>query len=39
MDRPLTIQGSSGKHSLSGPVNGGGPTVRVGTGSGGVTIQ
>lgn len=39
MSRPITMQGSTGNHSLSGAVNGGGPTVRVGTGSGGVTIE
>jgi len=39
VDRPLTIEGSSSKHHVSGAVNGGGPTVRVGTGSGGITIQ
>lgn len=38
-DRPVSTQGSEGKHHLSGTVNGGGPTVRIRTGSGGIRIH
>jgi len=38
-DPPLTTHGSLEKHHITGDVNGGGPTVRVETGSGDVRIH
>lgn len=38
-DQPLTMQGALDKHHVQGTVNGGGPTVYVETGSGGVHIH
>ena len=39
VDRPITMQTSNSKHHISGSINGGGPTVRLSTGSGGITIH
>jgi Putative adhesin len=39
VDRPNVMQGAFNPHHVSGTVNGGGPTVRITTGSGGVTIR
>jgi len=39
VDRPVAMQTSAGKHHLSGTINGGGHTVRLHTGSGGITIH
>lgn len=38
-DREMTVQGSFDKHHITGKINGGGPTVRIQTGSGDVTIH
>jgi hypothetical protein len=38
-DSPLVTHGSSDPHHVTGDINGGGPTVRIGTGSGNVTIH
>ena len=38
-DLPVTVQGEVGKHALSGTLNGGGPTLRVSTGSGSVALR
>jgi hypothetical protein len=38
-DPPITVHGSLEKHHIMGDVNGGGPTVRVETGSGDVRIH
>jgi hypothetical protein len=38
-DPPLTVHGSLEKHHITGDVNGGGPTVRVETGSGDIRIH
>jgi beta-lactamase regulating signal transducer with metallopeptidase domain len=38
-DRPLTMQTSADKHHVQGQINGGGPNVRVETGSGDIHIQ
>jgi Toastrack DUF4097 len=38
-DQPVTVQGSLEKHHITGNVNGGGPTVKVETGSGNVRIH
>ena len=38
-DHEMTVQGSFDKHHIVGKVNGGGPTVRIGTGSGDVRIH
>ena len=38
-DRPVTTQGSEGKHHLNGNVAGGGPLVRLHTGSGSIRIH
>ena len=37
--QPITMQGSLNRHHVSGVVNGGGPTIRVGTGSGDIQIK
>jgi DUF4097 and DUF4098 domain-containing protein YvlB len=39
VSQPITMQGSLNKHHISGVVNGGGPTIRVGTGSGDIQIK
>jgi hypothetical protein len=39
VSQPLTMQGSLNGHHVSGAVNGGGPTIRVGTGSGDIQIK
>jgi DUF4097 and DUF4098 domain-containing protein YvlB len=39
LSQPITMQGSLNRHHVSGPVNGGGPTIRVGTGSGDIQIK
>jgi DUF4097 and DUF4098 domain-containing protein YvlB len=39
VSQPITMQGSLNKHHVSGVVNGGGPTIRVGTGSGDIQIR
>jgi DUF4097 and DUF4098 domain-containing protein YvlB len=39
VDRPITMQATASKHHLSGAINGGGPTVRLSTGSGSITIH
>lgn len=38
-DHEMTVQGSFDKHHITGKINGGGPTVRIQTGSGDVTIH
>jgi hypothetical protein len=38
-DRAVTTQGTSSRHHLSGKLNGGGPTVRIETGSGDIRIH
>ena len=38
-DKEMAVQGSFDKHHLTGKVNGGGPTVRIETGSGDVRIH
>jgi len=38
-DHEVTTQGASGKHHLMGKLNGGGPTVRIETGSGDIRIH
>lgn len=38
-DQPITMQGSMERHHITGSVNGGGPTVKVETGSGSVRIH
>jgi hypothetical protein len=39
VSQPITMQGSLNRHRVSGAVNGGGPTIRIGTGSGDVQIK
>jgi hypothetical protein len=39
VSQPITMQGSLNKHHVNGIVNGGGPTLRVGTGSGDIQIK
>jgi Putative adhesin len=39
IEQPILMQGSLSKHHVSGAVNGGGPTIRVTTGSGDVSIH
>jgi Putative adhesin len=39
VSQPITMQGSLNKHRVTGAVNGGGPTIRIGTGSGDVQIK
>ncbi len=39
VSQPITMQGSLNHHHVSGAVNGGGPTIRVSTGSGDVQIK
>ena len=38
-DHEMSVQGSFDRHHVVGKINGGGPTVRVQTGSGGVTVH
>lgn len=38
-DQEMVVQGSIEKHHISGKVNGGGPTVRVETGSGDIRVH
>ncbi len=38
-DHEMTVQGSFDKHHITGKINGGGPTVRIQTGSGDVRIH
>jgi DUF4097 and DUF4098 domain-containing protein YvlB len=38
-DPPLTTHGSLERHHITGDINGGGPTVRVQTGSGDIRIH
>ncbi len=38
-DHEMTVQGSFSKHHISGKINGGGPTVRVETGSGDIRVH
>lgn len=38
-DREMLTQGSSDRHHVTGKLNGGGPTVRIGTGSGDVRVH
>ena len=38
-DPPISTHGSFERHHITGDVNGGGPTVRVETGSGDIRIQ
>jgi hypothetical protein len=37
--QPMTMQGSFNRHHVSAVVGGGGPTLRIGTGSGDITIK
>ena len=37
--QPITMQGSLNRHHVSGAVNGGGPTIKVGTGSGDIQVK
>jgi hypothetical protein len=39
VSQPMTMQGSLNRHHINGVVNGGGPTIRVGTGSGDIQIK
>src|SRR5258707_377746 len=39
VSQPVTMQGSLNRHHVSGVVNGGGPTIRIGTGSGDIQIK
>ncbi|MBV9670534.1 MAG: DUF4097 family beta strand repeat protein, partial [Acidobacteriales bacterium] len=38
-DIPITMNGSLERHSVRGTVNGGGPSVEIRTGSGGIEIR
>ncbi|HEY0795321.1 MAG TPA: DUF4097 family beta strand repeat-containing protein [Acidisarcina sp.] len=38
-DPPMTVHGTQERHHLSGDINGGGAMVRLGTGSGNITIH
>jgi DUF4097 and DUF4098 domain-containing protein YvlB len=38
-DHEMTVQGGVSPHHMSGKINGGGPTVRVGTGSGDIRVH
>ncbi len=38
-DQQMSVQGSTDKHHVTGKVNGGGPTVRLETGSGSIHIR
>jgi Putative adhesin len=39
VSQPITMQGSLNRHHVNGVVNGGGPTIRVGTGSGDIQVK
>jgi hypothetical protein len=39
VSQPITMQGSLNRHHVSGVVNGGGPAIRVSTGSGDIQIK
>ena len=39
VSQPITMQGSLNRHHVSGVVNGGGPTIKVGTGSGDIQVK
>jgi Putative adhesin len=39
VSQPITMQGSLNRHHVSGVVNGGGPIIRIGTGSGDIQIK
>jgi hypothetical protein len=38
-DREMLTQGSSDRHHVTGKINGGGPTVRISTGSGDIRVH
>jgi hypothetical protein len=38
-DREMLTQGTQDKHHVVGKINGGGPTVRVSTGSGDIRVH
>lgn len=38
-DQSITMQGTANRHHLTGDINGGGPTVRIMTGSGDIRIR
>ena len=38
-DREMVTQGSQGRHHVTGKINGGGPTVRIETGSGDIRVH
>ena len=38
-DHEMTVQGSFDRHHMTGKLNGGGPTVRVETGSGNIEVH
>ncbi|MEI9980596.1 MAG: DUF4097 family beta strand repeat-containing protein [Edaphobacter sp.] len=39
VSQPITMQGSLNRHHVTGVVNGGGPVIRVGTGSGDIQVR
>jgi hypothetical protein len=39
VSQPITMQGSLNRHHVNGAVNGGGPTIKVGTGSGDIQVR
>jgi hypothetical protein len=39
VDQGATTESHSDKHHFAGKINGGGPTVRLETGSGGITVH
>lgn len=39
VEQPVLMQGSLNRHHVSGTVNGGGPTIRVSTGSGSISFR
>jgi DUF4097 and DUF4098 domain-containing protein YvlB len=38
-DKEMLTQGSSDRHHITGKINGGGPTVRIETGSGNIQVH
>ena len=38
VDQPITMQGNLNRHHVTGVINGGGPTIRISTGSGDIQI-
>jgi hypothetical protein len=38
-DQEMTTQGTADRHHIVGKINGGGPTVRVETGSGSIRVH